>query len=977
MGKRSTSIHWLFLIYASSLLVTIRAFSQVRRTGEAGDKLLRSFISPPDEAKSRVYWFWIYNRVTREGITRDLRQFKAKGISGVNLICNGGYAGAAPLPGVKFLGAEWRALFRHAIREANRLHIEIGFNLAGGWTFMGPSVTQDDAMKKIVFSKITLEGGRRYSDTLVRPGIVEGYYHDIMIQAFPLPDGDEGIDPARIIDVTLNLRPSGVFTWDVPPGKWVVLRSGYTLTGHPWSKWKAYPEGDTFEGGQGYEIDYLSAAALDRYFDHLGKTVLAEAKKAGGHLDYLWSDSWECGKLTWTQDLRAQFRRFRGYDLTGYLPVLAGFNVVNSQISNRFQDDFNRTIQDCISANCYGHFTELCHRYGLKAGNEAGGPNDIPPQDVLKNFSTGDIVSGEFWVNGHRNAPGGYNKDRMERLNLKQTATAAHVYGKRQAEAEAFTEQEKDATHWTLGPSDLKPYANDAFCEGINRLMLHSATCQPPTDGKPGFEYCAGTHFTPNVTWWEMSNDFFSYLARCQFMLQQGHFVGDVCFYLGERPPLLVPPKYNIPSLGAGYDCDYVNPDVLLNRMTVKNGQIELPDGMRYKLLVLQNCVSPSPEIAKEVSRYQQLDVPVAPANAMSLTVIKRIRELVMNGATVIGPPPQASASAHDYVRNDAEVLRIAAELWGDLNGTTKTERNFGSGRIIWGKTPREVLLADGVGQDFSFDGQADHAEDFDYIHRTTSDAEIYFVINRTDQHQSREFTFRVTGRLPEIWDPVTGKHFSANAFRQKGGNISLPLELDPFGAFFIVFRKPLPKDMNGHAERNFDVLSEIKRLTGPWDVSFDSSWGGPSHVSFPALVSWTQRPEEGIKYYSGRATYRKTFDLGQDVAPQNGKVRHIYLSLGDVKNVATVRLNGKKLGVLWCAPWQMDITDAVLSGGNILEVEVVNLWCNRVVHDLSLPVGQRLTKTHEVFRFDMLNVHTPILASGLLGPVKVLAGKL
>lgn len=985
MKKRS---YWLRLVYVFSLLVTANAFSQVRRTGEVSDRLLRSFLSPPDSAKSRVYWFWIYNRVTREGITRDLEQFKAKGISGVNLICNGGYAGAAPLPGVKFLGPEWRALFRHAVREANRLHIEIGFNLAGGWTFMGPSVTQDDAMKKIVFSKNILEGGRKYADTLTRPEVVEGYYHDIMVQAFPLPGEDEGIDPASIVDVTGYLKANKVFEWDVPPGKWVILRSGYTLTGHPWSKWKAYPDGDTFEGGQGYEIDYLNAGALDRYFDHLGKTVLAEAKKAGGHLDYLWSDSWECGKLTWTQDLRAQFQRFRGYDLVSYLPVLAGFYVVNRQISNRFQDDFNSTIQDCISENCYGHFTTLCHRYGLKVGNEAGGPNDIPPQDVLKNFSTGDIVSGEFWVDGHRNASGGYNKDRMERLNLKQTATAAHVYGKRQAEAEAFTEQEKDATHWTLGPSDLKPYANDAFCEGINRFMLHSATCQPPTDGKPGYEYCAGTHFTPNVTWWDMSSSFFTYLSRCQYMLQQGNFVADVCFYLGERPPLLAPPKYDVPGLGFGYDCDYSNPDVLLTRMFVKNGYVMLPDGMRYKLLVLQNCVSPSPEIAKAVGRYQQLDVPATPTNAMSLSVIRKIRELVRNGATVIGPPPQHSTGLYDYAKNDGEVMRIAAELWGDLNGTTKTERKFGSGRIIWGKTPREVLLADGDVEDFSFGGwsddgqadhgQADHADDFDYIHRTTSDAEIYFVINRTDRYQTRAFTFRVAGRLPEIWDPVTGKIFAASSFRQRGGAISLPLELAPFGSFFIVFRKPLTKDVNGATGGNFAVWSEVQRLAGSWDVSFDSSWGGPSHATFPALVSWTQRPEEGIKYYSGTAIYRKTFDLepgGVPVSDQKGGKTSFYLELGDVKNVAAVRLNGKKLGVLWCAPWRVDITDAVHSKGNILEVEVVNLWCNRVVHDLSLPVEQRLTKTHETFRFDMLNVHTPILESGLIGPVKILAG--
>lgn len=934
------------------------------------DALAHGFQHPPDSAKSRVYWFWIYNRVTKEGITRDLEQFKAKGISGVNLICNGGYAGKEPLPGVPFLSEEWRSLFRYAIKEANRLHIEFGFNLAGGWTMMGPSVTQDHAMKKIVSTAVEVTGGNRFADTLPHPETVEGYYHDIIVQAFRLPEGSHEIDPDSIIDLTAKLKSDGHFEWDIPKGKWVILRSGYTLTGHPWSKWKAYPEGDTFEGGEGYQIDYLSQAALDDYFNHLGKTVIAEAKKAGGHIDYLWSDSWECGKLTWTQDFPQQFLKFRGYDLKQYFPVLAGYTVVNKAVSARFQNDFDRTIQDCIAENYYGHFATLCHQHGMRVGNEAGGPNDIPPQDVLKNFGTSDILAGEFWVNGNLRAPEAYNQNRMQRLNLKQTATAAHVYGKRQAEAEAFTEQEKDGTHWTLGPFDLKPYANDAFCEGINRFMLHSATCQPPADGKPGYEYCAGQHFTPNITWWEQSAAFFSYLSRCQFMLQQGTFVGDVCFYLGERPPLLVPPKYNIPTLGSGYDCDYINPEVLLTRMSVKNGRIVLPDGMSYHLLVLQNCTTTSPEIAQQVSNYQSLPVSSVPDNAMSLPVIKKIRELLYNGATIIGAPPEAAAELKDYPESDAAVKKIAVEIWGNVDGKTVTERRVGKGRIIWGKTPREVLQADGITPDFTFTNQHEHPEDFDYIHRSAKDAEIYFVANRTNQTLTRDFTFRVAGKLPEIWDATTGKMLTAKAYYQSNGSTTIPLEFNTFGTYFIVFRTPINSAMKGNSTKNFPLLTEVKKLEGPWEVSFDPKWGGPAKVQFPALNSWTTSADEGIKYYSGTATYRKVFDL------PNKKSQHIFVDLGNVKNVAVVRLNGKTLGTLWCAPWRVDVTAAIKAGSNVLEIDVINLWVNRVVHDLSLPIAQRLTKTHDTFRFDMLNVHTPVPESGLLGPVRVYTSK-
>jgi len=940
------------------------------------DTLTEGFINPPDSVKPRVYWWWLYNRVTKEGISRDLEEFRAKGISGVNLICTGGYAGKEALLGVDFLSDEWRELFRHAVREAKRLNIEMGFNLAGGWTMMGPWVTHDNAMKKVVQSEISVSGPKIFTGKLPQPEQVEGYYHDISVQAFRVQGEAKIVDQGSLRDITAQLKQDGQLEWDVPEGQWVILRNGYTLTGHPWSQWFAYPKGDTFKGGEGYEIDYLKSAALDDHFDHLGKLVLDEAEKAGGKLAYLWSDSWECGKLTWTQDFPQQFKRFRGYDLTPYMPVLAGYTVVNADVSERFKEDFDRTVQDCIAENFYGHFMELCHTNGVKVGNEAGGPNDIPPQDALKNLGYCDIPAGEFWVNGHRRAENGYNTDRGLRLNLKQTSTAAHIYGKREAMAEAFTMMDGDATHWALGPSDLKPYANDAFCEGINRFMLHQATCQPPSDGKPGYEFCAGQHFTPNITWWEQSPAFFTYLSRCQHMLQQGKFVADVCFYLGERPPALAPPKYLIPSLGPGYDCDYSNADVLLNRMTVKDGKIMLPDGMSYRLLVLQNCTSPSPEICRQVGNYQGLSVSPVPSTAMSPEVILKLRELILAGATVVGPPPEKSAGLKNFPECDEQVRKIAAEIWGDLDGTTLTERPFGKGRVIWGKTPREILLADGVTPDFSFTGQEKEPDRLDYIHRSTSDAEIYFVINRTNQPETRDFTFRITGKQPEIWDAVTGEMRKANSFKQADGATCMTLDLDPFGSFFIVFRKAIAVGKAGSGQLNFPELKTIGELNGPWTVSFDPQWGGPASVIFPELVSWTDRPEAGIRYYSGKATYRKSFNLDQqakDGLKIGQKSDRLFIVLGNIGNVAVVRLNGVKLGILWCAPWRVEITEAVKPADNELEIDVINLWANRVIGDLNLPKKDRLTQTHDGFRFDFLTGNTPLLTSGLLGPVQIL----
>jgi hypothetical protein len=451
-------------------------------------------------------------------------------------------------------------------------------------------------------------------------------------------------------------------------------------------------------------------------------------------------------------------------------------------------------------------------------------------------------------------------------------------------------------------------------------------------------------------------------------MLQQGKFVGDVCFYLGERPPALAPPKYISPSLGPGYDCDYSNADVLLTRMSVEKGRIVLPDGMSYRLLVLQNCTSPSAVICKEVSNYQGLNVSPEPSNSMSVEVVTKIRELVLAGATVVGPPPEEAAGLKNWPECDEQVRKIAAEVWGDLDGKSRTERRFGKGRVIWGKTPREILREDGVPPDFSFTGQDTLPEQFDYIHRTSGDVEIYFMINRTNLPQTRDFSFRISGRQPRIWDPVTGEIRQATAFRQADGCTSLPLEFDSFGSYFIVFQESVSNVAAGKSSVNFPVLTGLTELTGSWNVAFDPLWGGPAQAEFPRLVSWTDRPEEGIRFYSGKATYSKTFDL--NLQQNAGRV---YLDLGNVKNVADVRLNGKELGILWCAPWRVEITGAVMPSGNHLEIDVINVWANRVAGDLNLPKEKRFTTTHDAFRFDMLKADTPLLMSGLLGPVKII----
>jgi hypothetical protein len=929
----------------------------------AEENLERGFASPPASAKPAVYWWWLFNRVDKKGITRDLEEFRAKGIGQVNLICTGGYAGDHPKPGVEFLGPEWRELFRHAVKEAKRLRIDMGFNMAGGWTMMGPWVTQDNAMKKVVQSELKLKGPQKFSGPLPQPETVDGYYRDVTVQAFRSRDSASQLDPKEIIDITDRWRADRNFQWDVPEGEWTILRTGYTLTG---SKWEPYPMGDTFLGGAGYQIDYMNTPSLTSYFDFLGKIVLDESKKAGAPLKYLWSDSWEAGKLTWSQDFPAQFRKFRGYDLAPYLPVLHGLTVVNADVSARFRADLDRTIADCLAENFYGAFGELCHANGLQMRAEAAGPGDNPPIDALRNLGRCDVPAGEFWVNGHFNASGGWNSDPGIRTNLKEIGSAAHIYGKRVVQAEAFTQQEPDRTHWSLGPADLKPYGDNAYCEGINYFMLHQATCQLSTDGRPGYEFCAGQHWNPSITWWEQSAPFFTYLARCQFLLQQGLFVGDLCYYLGEDAPVVAPYKQYDP---AGYDADYCNREVLLTRMSVKNGRIVLPDGMSYRLLVLQNCTSTSQRVSDVVGGSLWRKISSTPSTGMSLEVLQKIGQLVRDGATVVGAKPEKGAGLKDYPKCDEAVRALADEIWGDCDGKTRTEHAYGKGRVIWGKPLGEILRDDAIKPDFSYDQQSGgKAGTLDFIHRAVGTSDVYFVSNRRNQSESLQCTFRVSGKQPEIWDPVSGTSRKASDFRQLDGCTVLPLEFAPFESYFVLFRKPIAATAVGNGPRNFPKLTPAQEITGSWNVTFDPRWGGAGSVEFSELISWTKRAEEGIKYYSGTATYRKTFDVDRGPAAKG----RLILDLGKVQHVAAVRLNGRNLGTLWTAPWRVDITDALRPSGNLLEIDVVNLWVNRVVGDLNLPKEKRVVETHDVFRFGMVQPTTPLLDSGLLGPVSI-----
>lgn len=762
------------------------------------------------------------------------------------------------------------------------------------------------------------------------------------LEALP---GKAVLDPAGRIDLTDRIDTDGRLTWDVPPGRWLVVRVARTTA-------------DIGCGG-GMLVDYLNPAAMDRHFDQCLKPLIEDARElAGTTMQYFHEDNVEIGEVySWTPRLPEEFRARRGYDPTSYLAALAGRIVGSAEVTDRFLADVRRTIADCVAEHHYGRWAELSHARGMLVRGEAGGQHlmRLLTNDGLQNQGRMDIPFAEFWENPywkenqweprdhHTYVPTPNWDEAAQNVNAKQAASAGHLYGKPVIGAEAFTSLGARA-RWGVGPADLRPYANIAFCEGINFCTIHGSVPSGPADGRPGKVFAAGTHFSPGITWWEESAPFVSFLTRCQHLLRQGSFVADVLYYEGDEAPAFVPPKRINPGLGFGYDYDVCNTEVLLKCLSVKDGRIVTPEGQSYRLLILP-------------------ERPVLP-----LAVVRKLRELAAGGATIIGPPPTRTPGLEGWPGCDAELKKITADLWAGLDGKGMRERTYGRGRVIRGRTPREVLAGDGVPVDF-----ACRAEDpkalVDFIHRRVGDREIYFVTNRRNRPLKADCFFRATSR-PELWDPVSGGMRALPAFTAGDGGTTIPLRLEPYGSYFVVFEKTNAKaELVSARAANFPEPVAQGTLTGPWQVTFDPAWGGPDRpVVFPELADWSKHSEAGIRFYSGRAVYRKTFDLPTS-ATRNPKSA-IFLDLGEVRNVARVRLNGQDLGIVWCAPWRVELGCAMRDKANVVEIEVVNLWPNRLIGDAALPPEKRLTRSNTA----LYNPNTPLLPSGLLGPVRWVA---
>jgi hypothetical protein len=662
-----------------------------------GDAWEQGFKSPPAESRPWVYWFPLDGNITSNGITADLEAMQRVGIGGVLYMETDQGAPRGP---AKFAGPLWRDLFKHICAEASRLGLEVNMNNDAGWCGSGgPWITPELSMQRVVWAETNVTGPMRFEAVLPQAKPTANFYRDIAVFAFPTPASSYVIPhlagksasakqeiPLRAsfpklaagavvpqgqwVNLTARLGAEGRLAWDVPAGQWTLLRLGHTSTGkdnHP-----------APIDGRGLECDKLSKKAAEVMFAGLMGKLIADNKPLVGEKKTLVSthiDSWEVGSQNWTPKFREEFQRLRGYDPVPFLPVMSGRVVDNLEVSERFLWDVRMTVNDLLLENYAGHFRAMARRNGIRLSIEA---YDGVPADDLAYAGRADEPMGEWWSY----AP--YSGAHW----CTEMASAAHVYGKRILGAEAFTAT--DAEKWQAHPGSIKAMGDWAFCEGINRFVFHRYALQPWTDPDrpPGMSMGPwGLHYERTQTWWEQSKAWHEYLARCQFMLQQGLFVADLCFLGPETSPQRFKSPVKSGHDRPGYNFDGCPPEVVLTRMKVKNGRLVLPDGMSYRMLVLPRVPTMTPPL------------------------LRKIRDLVKDGATVVGAPPVKSPSLSGYPKCDEEVKKLVAELWGEVavpaladrtpepaaGETPYTERRFGKGRVLWGGEfrPHEISSSD------------------------------------------------------------------------------------------------------------------------------------------------------------------------------------------------------------------------------------------------------------------------------------------
>ncbi len=820
-------------------------------------------------------------------------------------------------------GNRFRSLKIFEINRSNP-NINVGFDPFAPIVLSIPEVKSKHF--RLVVSDVTVVGGIADVGLSATPK-VERYPEKSLAKMFqtPLPywkdylwpvqpevkDPSLVIDPKTVVDISGNRLADGTINWSVPAGKWKIMQTGMTTTGA--TNGPASPE------ATGLETDKMSKKHIAAHFDAFLGEILRRIPAADRKTwKIVVEDSYETGGQNWTDGMTEEFTSKYGYSPLPYLPVLKG-NVVGSLVqSDRFLWDLRRLVADKVAYDYVGGLREVSHKNGLTTWLENYGHWGFPGE-FLQYGGQSDEVGGEFWSEGD-----------LGNIENRAASSCAHIYGKTKVSAESFTCGGKA---YSRDPATMKPRGDRFFTEGINNTLLH-VYIEQPDERIPGVNAPYGNEFNRHNTWFDYLNLFTQYLKRTNFMLQQGNYVADVAYFIGEDAPKMT--GICDPALPQGYSFDYINGEVIQTRLSVKDGKLVLPDGMSYRILVLPKLETMRPEM------------------------LKKIKELVEQGAVVLGPAPKYSPSLKNFPKADQQVKKLAAELWGKVDGVKTKSAKVGKGMILSGMEMQEALNLIGVVPDCKF-GKEDPAL---FIHRTRADGDIYFISNQKDQTITINPEFRVVGKSPELWNSVDGTSRDLPAFRQNAKTTIVPLKLEAYESQFIVFRKKAKETTNFDLLANFPEGKVLADLNGTWTVSFDKAKRGPAKpVEFKNLIDWTLSANDSIKFYSGTAVYKTSVNLSE--IPSGKK---IILNLGNLTAMAKVSVNGKAVGGVWTAPWQVDISQAVKPGENKVEISVVNNWMNRLIGDQQLPADKRPTWSPIIpYKPD-----SPLQSSGLFGPVKI-----
>ena len=747
--------------------------------------------------------------------------------------------------------------------------------------------------------------------------------HDLYALATPHVDAGQAIAKSDVIDLASKMARDGTLNWTPPAGDWVILRIGESLLGitnHP----------ATAEA-TGLEVDKLDRRFVRKYFetylDSYKDTVGPDLMGKKG-IQYVINDSWEAGSQNWTDNILVDFKRLRGYDPAPWMPVLTGRVVESAEASDKFLWDFRKTIQDLVATEHYGELEKVLHERNMGHYGESHEEGRALPADGMEVKKYNEVPMSAFWTQtpGVNKIQYGYNADDRE------SASVAHIYGQNIAAAESMTAA---AAPWGWSPGTLKPTADAEFLAGINRFVIHESAHQPLIDKAPGMTLGPfGQWFNRNETWADQASTWIKYLARTSFLLQSGHFGADVVYFYGEDSNITAIFGDHSPAVPAGYGFDYVNADALIHELSVTGNLITTKSGMSYRVLGLDPF-----------------------SQHMSLPVLKAIHKLVEAGAVVAGSKPIDDPSLAD---STAEFATLKNELFGDGTGVHKV----GKGTVYAGQDLASALKEMKIAPDFDYT-KPDSDMDVEFVHRKLADGDLYFVDNRSDKGESIDASFRITGKAPELWYAETGRTMPAS-YKIADGVTTVPLELEPWGTVFVVFRKSTTETSHTRPAR---TDRELATVSGEWKIAFQPKRGAPDSITVDSLSSWTDNSDAGVKYFSGIGTYTKSIEAD---AGWFKKGAHIWLDLGDVKNLAEVTVNGKPLGVVWHTPYRVDVTTALKPGANELSIKVINAWVNRLIGDQQ--PGITPDKAISFADVKPYKADSPLLPSGLLGPVKLIA---